>query len=385
MTEDGNLDVRWIVEDIRRPGGVEAVVRQLDAGLAASGAQSEIWSWLPQESRVVPSAAGPFAWWRAKWRVAVSRRRHARAMARRIEEQSRSVPATVFMLDPGSIDVAAWLSRTPNWVLHVHWAPELILRPWQYVIPGSVPKALRLAVGLRMRWIGARNRRALRRARALVTITKDNRHTLKEVNPRTVTIPNPLHVENVRERTNRSMPNVVGCVGRLAWEKGVDVFVRAVPLVSDDGRATRYLVVGTGPMRDQLTAMSDSVAGGRVSMEPWRDDVADLLAAIDVLVVPSRVDAGPQILLEGIAAGCLIVGSDGAGSAKELLVDGELGELVPADDVVALAGAITAMVSRARDGDWAPAARRAAVLAIHDPDRVVAAWRKALAGGFAAG
>jgi glycosyltransferase involved in cell wall biosynthesis len=143
---------------------------------------------------------------------------------------------------------------------------------------------------------------------------------------------------------------LVLAVGRLHPQKGYDVLVDALPLVGDAVVA----VAGDGPLRAELAQRAPQVAWlGR------RDDVADLYAAADVVVLPSRWEARSLTAQEALRAGRPLVATDVGGIAS-LVGDGAV--LVPAGDAVALGTAVRRLLDHP-DEARAVAARGAAVAA----------------------
>ncbi len=141
-------------------------------------------------------------------------------------------------------------------------------------------------------------------------------------------------------------------VGRLHPQKGYDDLVAALPLL---GGAT-VAVVGDGPLADELRAGAPEVHWlGR------RDDLADLYAAADVVVLPSRWEARSLTAQEAMLAGRPLVVTS-VGGLPELVGDGAL--LVPPGDPQALGTAVRGLLDD-------PAA--AAALAARGA-RVAAGW-----------
>ena len=140
-------------------------------------------------------------------------------------------------------------------------------------------------------------------------------------------LPTPAERAAAREalRLRADVP-VVAFVGRLSVEKAPEVLLRAVR-----GTATRILVAGEGPLREALAAEADP---DQVRFLGFLSDVRPVLAAADVLVLPSRTEGLPMAVLEAMAAGLPVVAS-AVGSLPEVLGDGA-GLLVPPGDVPAL-------------------------------------------------
>jgi L-malate glycosyltransferase len=133
---------------------------------------------------------------------------------------------------------------------------------------------------------------------------------------------------------------VVLVVAGLRPEKAHDVLLGAVARLKSDGRRVRVLLAGDGEQRGPLTSLAQSLGvGGDVEFLGVRRDVARLLHASDVAVLPSVTEALPLALLEAMAAGTPVVAS-AVGSVPELVHDGETGLLTRAGDPLSLARGI---------------------------------------------
>jgi glycosyltransferase involved in cell wall biosynthesis len=104
------------------------------------------------------------------------------------------------------------------------------------------------------------------------------------------------------------------------------------------------VLVGDGPERTALQALADSLGiAGRVRFAGHRDDVAELLPAFDVFVLPSRSEGMSNTLLEAMACSVPPVASRVGGNA-EIVRDGLDGLLFPSDDEAALCNALAQLV-----------------------------------------
>ena len=143
------------------------------------------------------------------------------------------------------------------------------------------------------------------------------------------------------------------CVARLAPQKGLPLLLDAVSLLAAEpalaGRV-RAVLAGDGPLHAELAAQ---VADRQVPLTLLgrRDDVPDLLAAADVVVVPSVWEGQPLIVQEALRAGAAIVATDVGGTAE---VTGDAAVLVPSgssgssdrsDTPEAAAGAMAAAIA----------------------------------------
>ncbi len=137
---------------------------------------------------------------------------------------------------------------------------------------------------------------------------------------------------------------VVGSVGGLRTIKRLDVLIDAVPLMRDaiDGPFA-VVIAGGGPERERLQArIARHGVEREVTLLGPRDDVPDLLAALDVAVNCSDSEACPLSVLEYMAAGLPTVATE-VGGTPELVTHGEHGLLVPRGQPAALATAITTL------------------------------------------
>ncbi len=119
------------------------------------------------------------------------------------------------------------------------------------------------------------------------------------------------------------------CVGRLDVQKGVDWLIDRMPGVFAAQQSHDLLVVGTGPQQRSLLRRAAKLGiAERVHFAGLRSDVPAILAAIDVLVLPSRWEGMPNIVLETMASGKPVVASDVEGVA-ELIGPENAEQIVP--------------------------------------------------------
>ena len=108
-------------------------------------------------------------------------------------------------------------------------------------------------------------------------------------------------------------------VGRLHWQKGLDWFFSFAPQMFEQLPDHDLLLVGDGPARAQLESRVRSLGlQSRVHGAGWSLQVPQILAAADLLVLPSRWEGMPNVLLEGMAAGLPVVSTRAQG-VEELL------------------------------------------------------------------
>lgn len=129
---------------------------------------------------------------------------------------------------------------------------------------------------------------------------------------------------------------VIGFLGRLVLEKGLDIFADVCAELRRRDVAHRVLVIGDGPARDEFVA---SVPGAVLAGFQMGDDLGRAVASMDVLLNPSVTETFGNVTLEAMAAGVAVVAADATG-ARTLVDHGVTGALVPPRDVAAYADAI---------------------------------------------
>jgi glycosyltransferase involved in cell wall biosynthesis len=172
-------------------------------------------------------------------------------------------------------------------------------------------------------------------------------------------------------------PNAVAImtVGRLVAEKGYpELFaaMRAVP-------GAELWVVGGRLESDHAAAIDAAIMGveqdaelsRRIRFLGYRDDVAELLRAADIFVLASHREGMPRSIIEAMMTGLPVVATDIRG-AREEVVDGETGCLVPVEDPQALAGMLTRFARDAELRARIGAAGRARALDHYDEAKVIA-------------
>ena len=138
---------------------------------------------------------------------------------------------------------------------------------------------------------------------------------------------------------------VVGTVGRLVEAKCYDLFLEVARDVCAVRPEVKFLLVGDGHLRSSLTTLRDSLGlAQRVVMAGARNDIPELLAAMDLYMITSEREGLPITLIEAMMAAKPIVAT-AVGGIPETLTDGEDGVLVRAGDRRALAEATLGLMA----------------------------------------
>jgi glycosyltransferase involved in cell wall biosynthesis len=128
--------------------------------------------------------------------------------------------------------------------------------------------------------------------------------------------------------------------GRLEEQKGHDLLFEALSTMLKKGLEFTLVVAGEGSRRSWLEQQALSLRlAPRVQFVGQVEDVGSLLAAADAVLLPSRWEGLPLVLLEAMARGRPIVAS-AVGGVPDVIQDGVNGTLVPPGDAAALAAAL---------------------------------------------
>lgn len=133
---------------------------------------------------------------------------------------------------------------------------------------------------------------------------------------------------------------VVGLIADMRSSKGHRFFLEAARRLLARVPEVRFLVVGDGVLRDSVRRwVADLGLQEAVTLTGFRHDVPEVMAALDVVAVPSVREAISQVLLQALALGRPVVTTT-VGGNPEVVRDGETGRLVPPADPEALAAAL---------------------------------------------
>lgn len=216
---------------------------------------------------------------------------------------------------------------------------------------------------LQARWLGRRTAR-------IVGCSEGVKQRLLELgfqHDRTMAISNGIRLQpfakaDEQEFSSR-LPGIVMCA-RFASQKDHNTLIRAVGILRDRGLTPPLLLAGGGKSWYRRSAQKLARHLGlaeQIQFLGHYSRVPELLMQNQICVLSTHYEGMPLSLVEGMAAGCAVVGSAVPG-VRELIVDGVDGRLVPENDPVALADALEQLLRKPEvAASMAHAARKAAL------------------------
>jgi glycosyltransferase involved in cell wall biosynthesis len=178
--------------------------------------------------------------------------------------------------------------------------------------------------------------------------------------------------QKVRQELGITQGPVLVTIARLTEQKGHRFLLQTFPGLLKTWPQLCCVFVGEGELHDPLQRMTIELGVERACrFVGIREDIADILAAADLFVLPSLSEGFPFVLLEALAMGCPVVASRVNG-IPELIEDHKTGLLVPARDPHALAAAIREVLIDPTAASKMGVAGRAVVQERFTVDRMVA-------------
>lgn len=172
----------------------------------------------------------------------------------------------------------------------------------------------------------------------------------------------------------------VVCVGRLDRQKGLDWLLTTAPQWLGQVPDCDLVLVGKGPEQSRLQSLARRVGiADRVCFAGWRDDVPEILAASDLLVLPSRWEGMPNVVLEAMASRLPLLATRVEG-VVELLGQEDEAQTVNWGDSQALVAKLVRLLSDRPLAVELGAKNRRRAEEAFSIDRVVAAYQSLWSG-----
>ena len=166
---------------------------------------------------------------------------------------------------------------------------------------------------------------------------------------------------------------VISFLGRFSEEKAPDQFVTIARSLSKEAEYA-FLMGGEGPLADHIAALREKYGLHNRLHLPGFIDVKSALAVTDILVLPSRIDGRPNIVLEALSMGVPVVASR-IGGVPEMIHDGENGILCDAEDTNGFINAIRSIMNDADRRTLMRACARALAVSELDVRTMLSSYR----------
>lgn len=192
---------------------------------------------------------------------------------------------------------------------------------------------------------------------AMIAVSRKTFERLKDngfPEERTYHVPNGTKVVP-RGPSGSPRPGLIS-VGRLDFIKGFDIAILAMSVLKQRyGSGCPPLnVYGEGPMEGQLKEMVSVLSlDNTVRFHGAKPGILERCSATDILIVSSRMEAGPLVVVEAMSRGMPVVATR-VGEVEEMVPDQRYGYIVQTGSILALADGIESMLSDVRAGRFDP-------------------------------
>ena len=125
-----------------------------------------------------------------------------------------------------------------------------------------------------------------------------------------IRIPNSVDTERFTPLLNAEIPAVpcISCIGRLDRQKGIDLLLLALKKLFDNGVPFKAFIVGDGPIKQELVDLAEQLLiSDIITFTGPQQDAVPFYRQTNILVLPSRDEGLPLVLLEGMASGLGII------------------------------------------------------------------------------
>ncbi len=157
--------------------------------------------------------------------------------------------------------------------------------------------------------------------------------------------PTPQETAEARVDLGLGSEPTVLLLGRIAREKGHALLIEAVKMLDSRWPSLIAIFAGIGPLEAEVRALCDAAGiRDRVRFLGYRQDLQRVMAAADLVALPSISEGLPLAAIEAFAAARPIVATP-VGGTPEIVLDGQTGLLIPSGNPAALAEAMDRLLS----------------------------------------
>ena len=151
--------------------------------------------------------------------------------------------------------------------------------------------------------------------------------------------------DNIVLKARKDGKYLIGNIGRISEQKGMEYFIKAVPDVLSVHPDTEFFVIGSGEDEERIKDMAKDLP---VTFLGYRTDIQNLMSQMDLIVLSSLWEGLPLTPIEAFSVGKTIVAT-GVDGTVEIVEDGVSGLIVPPRDPKAIAEKINYMIDNPED------------------------------------
>jgi len=162
-----------------------------------------------------------------------------------------------------------------------------------------------------------------------------------------IVIPNPVYLDEIQSRINeahvsfqKGKKNLLAA-GSLTRQKGFDLLVKVMARVAEKRPDVHLTILGEGPERKNIEQLIHSHhLSNQITLAGLQKNPFPYFYQADLLILSSRREGLPNVVLESLACGTPVVAFDCPGSVREIIDDPSRGTLVSAGNIIQLANSI---------------------------------------------
>ena len=137
---------------------------------------------------------------------------------------------------------------------------------------------------------------------------------------------------------------LIGTIGRLTEQKGIDVFIKAINLIKEDYPQVIGVIIGEGEKKEELQELVYKLkVSENIIFLGYQENIIDILEQLKYVVLVSRWEGFPLTPIEAFSQGKAVIATDIPGN-NEIVKDGVNGLLVKKEDFRALANAMKRLI-----------------------------------------
>lgn len=160
-------------------------------------------------------------------------------------------------------------------------------------------------------------------------------------------IPNGVDISqyHMLKKSYKKKKIVISYIGRISPEKGPDIFINAIEKIHKKYPNCKFALAGNGPSLDECKRQINLLGLSNICKIPGNINTYEYLKKTDILIVPSRIDGRPNIILEAMASGVPVIASKTGGIPLLLGTNQERGLLFKPGSVNSLVKKISFLIN----------------------------------------